>query len=173
MQNKPQIQKDKKIKILIIQDENNLRNHFLSKLKVVLKEIGFQFDEMKKNDFKTISAIDQKGDFYIVSFDTNENNGKNGNNNDLLVLLDEINNIPIEQKNSPQNRKSFRKRNRPNRFQFISRENKANTNHFKRQLCLCSFFLKQPKNSITRDKIQNFKTDAFGNIIWSDIAKTK
>ncbi|XXP77535.1 MAG: ABC transporter substrate-binding protein [Lettuce witches'-broom phytoplasma] len=132
-QNKP------KIKILITQDENNLRNHFLSKLKAVLEEIGFPC-EMEKNDFNAMLAKAQKGDFDIVSFSYN----------DVWDLLDKIDNIPIEQK--PENHSETK----TNQYVYVP-----------------LFYSKQQKISITRDKIKGFEMDAFGNIKWLDISKTK
>ncbi|WP_017192958.1 hypothetical protein [Italian clover phyllody phytoplasma] len=168
LQNKSQIQKDnKKIKILITQDENNLRNSFLSKLQVVLKEIDFRY-EMEKNDFNTMLAIDQKRDFYIVSFNTNENNGKNGNNNYLLALLDEIDNIPIEQKTAHKTENHSETETDQTGSNSYSEKIKQIQTILKDNYVHVPLFSKQQKNSITRDKIQNFKTDTFGNINWLD-----
>lgn len=223
LKNKPQIKIDKKIKILITQDDNNLRNRFLSKLQVFLEKIGFQC-EMEKNDFNTMLATAQKGDFDIVSFsdslsntyphyvlkqyfgrintdstgkerfkgvegevidgimnvssfknfknqDTNENNGKNGNNNDVWALLDEIDNIPIEQK--PAQKTENNSETDQTGSNSYSEKIKQIQTILKDNYVYVPLFSKQQKISITRDKIKGFEMDAFGNINWLGIVKTK
>ncbi|NWN45509.1 ABC transporter substrate-binding protein [Candidatus Phytoplasma pruni] len=207
------------LQILITQDDNNLRNRFLYKLKELLKKIDFQC-EIKKTDFNTMLEKAQKGEFDIVSFsdslsntyphyvlkqyfgrintnftgkerfktvegetidgimnvssfknfknqDANENNGKNGKNNDVWALLDEIDQLPIEQKTEkPSEKKSDQtvSNSYPEKIKQIQTILKEN-------YVYVPLFSKQQKISITRDKIKGFKMDAFGNNNWLGITK--
>ncbi|MEC4558585.1 MAG: ABC transporter substrate-binding protein ['Conium maculatum' witches'-broom phytoplasma] len=210
----------KPLQILITQDDNNLRNRFLSKLQVVLEEIGFKC-KLEKTDFNTMLETAQKGEFDIVSFSDSlsntyphyvlkqyfgrindsakgkerfktvegktidgimnvssfknkvllKNNEENGNNNYVWTLLDEIDQLPIEQKPPQKTEKNSDTKPVQTDLNSYPEKIKQIQTILKENYVYVPLFSKQQKISITRKQIQGFTMDAFGNINWLGITK--
>ncbi|KOR75729.1 ABC-type dipeptide-binding protein, solute binding protein [Candidatus Phytoplasma pruni] len=136
-------------------------------------------DSTGKERFKRVEGEVIDGIMNVSSFknfknqDINENNVKNGNNNDVWALLDEIDNIPIEQKPSQKTENHSETETYQTGSNSYLEKIKQIQTILKDNYVYVPLFSKQQKISITRDKIKGFEMDAFGNINWLGIAKTK